>query len=199
MASVIHTLLFDLGGVLVDWDGTRPLVEGSNHTLTVEQARRFWLESPSVRAFETGRITAERFAEGAVGELGLPMEPEQFLRAFASWDKGPMPGAISLLKTLRRKYTLACLSNNNVIHWNRPRLRKLLAFFQYCFVSFKTGVLKPDHDAFQYALDRMAISPGTIIFFDDNPECIESARQMGFRAIEVKGVEDVKKALRGLG
>ncbi len=199
MASVIHALLFDLGGVLVGWNGTRPLIELSNSTLTPEQARRFWLESPSVRAFETGRITAERFAEGVIAELGLPMKPGPFLRAFATWDTGPMPGAVSLLKALRRTYALACLSNNNAIHWHRPGLRKLLAFFQYCFVSFETGVLKPDRDAFEYALRKMAMPPETIVFFDDNPECVESARQAGLNAYEVKGVSDVKQTLRRLG
>ena len=51
---MIRAILFDLGGVLVDWDGTTPLVEFTQGRLSREGARRFWLESPQVRRLETG-------------------------------------------------------------------------------------------------------------------------------------------------
>jgi FMN phosphatase YigB (HAD superfamily) len=40
----IKAILFDLGGVLVDWDGISPLIDLTDVTTTPEQARRFWLE-----------------------------------------------------------------------------------------------------------------------------------------------------------
>jgi glucose-1-phosphatase len=50
----LQALLFDLGGVLVQFDGITPLLGLSENRLSKEEARRFWLGSPSVRAFETG-------------------------------------------------------------------------------------------------------------------------------------------------
>jgi len=193
--SKIKTLLFDLGGVLVDWDGTTPLVELSNRRLGMEQARRFWMESPSVRNFEIGKSMPEQFARGAIAELGLQTRPQEFLSAFASWDRGPFPGTLLLLKNLKPDFTLACLSNNNPIHWRRPELHELLAFFDRCFVSFETGVLKPDRVAFEHVLAEMAVRPEEILFFDDNPECVETALHMGMASCRVKGVEAVRTKL----
>ncbi len=192
MKATTRALLFDLGGVLVDWDGTTPLIELSNRALDEEQARRFWLESPSVRNFEIGKSMPEQFARGAIAELGLPMRPEEFLSAFATWDRGPFPGTLPLLKNLKPDFTLACLSNNNPIHWRRPELHELLAFFDRCFVSFKTGVLKPDRVAFEHVLGEMAARPEEILFFDDNPECVETALRMGMASCRVKGVEAIR-------
>ena len=105
-----RVILFDLGGVLVEFDGIAPLIALSGNRLDKEGARRFWLTSPSVRQLETGKCGADEFARSAVAELGLTMAPDVFLRQFVSWDRGPMDGALSLLDALKPRFLLACLS-----------------------------------------------------------------------------------------
>src|ERR1035437_9618432 len=78
-SPAFEVILFDLGGVLVHFDGITPLLALSGNRLEPEDARRFWLKSPSVRRFETGRCTPEEFALGAVAELGLALAPALFL------------------------------------------------------------------------------------------------------------------------
>jgi len=190
------TLLFDVGGVLVDWDGIKPLQALSGGRLSSEAARRFWLESSWVVEFESGRCPADRFAAGVVEELVLPVSPGQFLEHFISWDRGLFPGAIDLLKKLKPGFVLACLSNNNALHWGAlQRETGLQRLFHHCFISCEIGLMKPDLRAFEYVLDSLKTPAREIAFFDDNPECIAAARRTGMDAHLVRGVEQVKTAL----
>ncbi|MFA7003637.1 MAG: HAD-IA family hydrolase [Verrucomicrobiia bacterium] len=196
----IRVILFDLGGVLVEFDGIAPLIALSGNKLDKEGARRFWLTSPSVRKFETGKCGAEDFARHAVAELSLTMTPDVFLRQFLSWDRGPMDGALSLLDALKPHFLLACLSNNNELHWNRLREEtKLPEKFHRCYLSQEIGLMKPDRESFAHVVRDLGTDPRHILFFDDNPECVDAARQIGLTARCTRGVGEVKAALAGLG
>jgi putative hydrolase of the HAD superfamily len=192
----VSVILFDLGGVLVDWEGITPLVQLSQGRLTAEQARLYWLYSLSVRQYEIGACTALDFARGALAELALPLTPEAFLEAFRSWDKGALPGAEDLLKELQPRYRLACLSNNNELHWGTPPLQRLLPYFHPCLVSFEIGLMKPDPESFSLAIERIGVPPGQIVFLDDNPECVAAAQACGLLARQARGVQGAREALR---
>lgn len=193
-------LLFDIGGVLVNWDGIAPLIALTHLQLSAEQARKFWLDSPWVRQFEAGYTTPAEFARGVISELQLDLGPEEFLEAFISWDRGPLPGAVELLAELAPKYYLACLSNNNELHWRRLQgCPNFLQRFQAAFVSFELHMVKPDPEIFEAVIARLKVAPGEIIFFDDNIECVEAGRRCGLRAYQTKGVARVRAVLNELG
>ena len=198
-AHEIDLLVFDLGGVLVEWDGVEPLRKLSRRNLSREDARRFWLESPWVRRFETGQCPPGSFAAGVVEELDLRLDAEGFLRDFISWDRGPLPGARELLEELGRSCELGCLSNNNEMHWSR--LRDEFGFghyFKYCFISYEIGLLKPDREIFEFLLSHLPYPASRIAFFDDNPECVESALELGIKAFQVQGIDEVRRVLGDL-
>lgn len=189
-------VLFDLGGVLVEWDGIEPLVRLCGGRLDREGARRFWLESPSVRLFERGRCSSAEFAAGAVRELGVDLAPEAFVEHFTSWDRGFFPGALDLLREASARCTLACLSNNNELHWGKLRREPGLdGLFARMYSSHETGRVKPDPDAFEYAVADLGVPPEEILFLDDNPECVRAAGALRLRGREVHGVAEARRAL----
>ncbi|MEN6626550.1 MAG: HAD-IA family hydrolase [Candidatus Sumerlaeia bacterium] len=192
-------LLFDLGGVVVDWDGIDPLLELTRHRITPDAARRFWLESESVKKFSAGRCGPDEFARGCIGELGLSLAPKEFIELFKSWDRGSLPGAHDMLRALGSKYRLACLSNTNALHWRMHREHGLVELFRDCFPSFEIGLGKPDPAAFRYVIDHLQLAPETIIYFDDNPECVHAAAGCGMIARQTVGVDAVKNALKEFG
>ncbi|MFB3902166.1 MAG: HAD family hydrolase [Acidobacteriota bacterium] len=192
-------LLFDLGGVLVEWDGIEPLIALTRGRFTAEQARRFWLESEWVRRFETGRCDPADFAAGVVRELGVDLAPEAFLEAFRSWDRGPLPGSFELLDALRPHFMLACLSNNNPVHWRASGLQGLVARFHRSYASFEIGLMKPDRSAYQWVIRDLQLDPAAVLFFDDNPECVTAALDAGLRACLAKGPAMVRQALAEQG
>ena len=199
-AGRITCILFDLGGVLVQWDGVPALVEVSRGRLTEEDARRFWLESPSVMRFERGQCGLQEFARGAVKELGLAMDPEEFLARFKTWDRGPLPGAWELLDELRGRYLLGCLSNNNALHWEI--IRNDFDFgrrFDRCYLSHELGLTKPEPGIFEYALRDLGLPASRVFYLDDNPECVQTARSLGMYAEPSRGVSEARARLATAG
>ncbi len=193
-------LLFDLGGVLVQWDGIDALRELCPDRLEREAARRFWVGSPWVQRFERGDCTQEEFANAVVRELGLTVSPGEFLAEFETWVRAPLPGALELLESLRGRHVLACLSNTNATHWRR--IRDDFGFgarLDRCYLSYDIRRVKPSAECFEFGVEDLGHAAGSVAFFDDNPECVEGARAVGLRAWIVRGVEELRDTLREIG
>ncbi len=192
--------MFDFGGVLTDWHGTDGVLEVAGKPLSREDARRFWLESPWVRRFMRGQCTPQEFAEGVVREIDCPLDSGTFLHTFISWDRGPFPGSRELLAKLSEVHELACLTNNNEIHWRR--LLDIYGFgryFRHSFTSQEIGFVKPDPEIFEFVLSRLPYPASGIVYFDDNHECVTAAERFGIRAFLVRGVDDIRQVLASLG
>ncbi len=199
MRDDIKILLFDLGGVLVTWKGVEGLRDFSDGTMTLEESRLFWLNSEWVREFERGRCSVSEFIKGMLSELDFSVDDDKFMEAFLTWDKGPMAGATELLTDLRAHYKVACLSNNEVVHWNRLKQDFGVAhFFDKCYLSHEIGMIKPDPEIYEYVVEDLGIDPSGILFFDDNPECVDAARNAGIQACVAKGVPEVRDCLARL-
>ena len=193
-------LLFDLGGVLVDWAGIGEVAKLTDGRMDLDETRRYWLGSRWVRGFETGICGEDEFCSGVVTDLALGIPPDEFLRRFVSWDRGPLPGALELLDSLRGRFTLACMSNNNPLHWERLREPDMFGGrFDHFFISYETGLMKPDSAAYQHVLEELRCRPEDVLFFDDSPECVIGAREVGMRGYVVQGVAGVLKALETEG
>jgi glucose-1-phosphatase len=200
MNHPFDAIVFDLGGVLIEFGGVTRMLELLNHRVTVEELWARWLSSPSVSQFETGRIDADQFALALLAEFELPLSPAQFLAEFTAWPKGLYPGAIDLLQALAPHYKLACLTNTNALHWSRFRDEMgLQPHFAIRFASHEIGLLKPDRAVFQHVVDQLGCPPARILFLDDITLNVESARSVGLSAYCVAGFAGVTERLIALG
>jgi putative hydrolase of the HAD superfamily len=189
-------LLFDLGGVLVRWEGIQSIGKLTDRPLSPEQAREFWLRSEWVRKFERGLCSAEEFVESVVRDLDLKVTPDEFHEIFDSWVAAPFPGALELLDSLASDFTLACLSNTNAIHGEK--IRQDFGFgrrFARSYFSYELGLMKPDRDVFVHVATDLELEPGEILFFDDTLECVVGARDAGYQGEQVDGVEAIRTVL----
>ncbi len=192
-------LLFDLGGVLIDWDGISPIVDLTDGRFSHEEARRFWFESQWIAKFETDQCTPDEFSSGVISELGLSISPEAFIQHLVSWSRGPFPGVLEMLNNLRPNHTLACLTNNNRLYIDSLNKQyDLDKKFHYFFVSYQTGLMKPSKDAFENVIQEIGVSAHEVVYFDDNAECVEMAKQIGIKAYKVSGFKQVKECLTSL-
>ena len=188
-------VLFDLGGVLIDFAGVAPMKALSGIESEDELWSR-WLTCRWVRSFERGECSADDFASGVVGDWALPVEPTAFLDEFRSWPAGPFPGAEELLRRVQRVVPAGCLSNTNALHWEEQFARwSFLDGFDFRFLSFELGVVKPDRALFERVAQLVPAEPARVLFLDDNLLNIEGAHDAGFAAAHVRGVAEATHAL----
>jgi putative hydrolase of the HAD superfamily len=196
IADVIHVVLFDLGGVLVELRGVPAMMALLDNRVSIEEMWRLWLESPTVRRFESGRSTPAEFAKEIVREMSLPIGPAEFSACFQSWLSGLYPGALELVRSVPSRFTTATLTNTSQLHW--PRLMtefQLEHAFDRHFASHLTGRMKPDREAFQQVLDTLDCKPESVFFLDDNTLNVEAARRIGMQAVQVRGPGAARHAL----
>jgi HAD superfamily hydrolase (TIGR01509 family) len=198
-SSQIDVVLFDLGGVLVDFGGVGPMRELTG-IATDEELWQRWLTSPWVRKFERGHCSPEDFATGIVKEWGLDISPDPYLIEFQSWPAGPLAGADLLLDDVQRSLPVGCLSNTNALQWSSHFAEwPILNAFDFSFLSFEMGMVKPDRELFEQVTKALATPPGRILFLDDNSLNVEAAIRCGFASLHVRGVQEARSALVDLG
>lgn len=196
MARMVQVLLFDLGGVLVEFSGVRDVAPLLRLEATETEIIERWRRCPHTKAFGLGLLTREDFAERFVRDWELDVPPGRFLQAFRSWSSRLLPGAEELLASLRPRFRLAALSNSNELHWERnAHDLGINDLFDVAISSHQVWFCKPDPRIYQVALDRLGISPDEVMFFDDVDANVIAASQMGMRAFQVNGVEGVRERL----
>lgn len=192
-SAEIRGVVFDLGGVLLRLADPLELFELE---VTEAEFHALWLRSKSVREFERGAIDAQAFAESVVRELALPMAPARFRERFDAWPQALFPETPALLESIPDGVQRVLLSNTNAAHWGRPDISGALAGrFDLTFLSYRTGILKPDRAAFAQVARACRCAPGELLLFDDNPGNIAAARDFGMRAHLVKGPADARALL----
>ena len=191
-------LLFDLGGVLIDFAGFEELRRLLPQVSDRSEIRDRWIKSKSVQLFERADITPQRFARGVIEELQLDLSPREFLTEFVDWARGPSPGARSLLRRLQATHRLACLSNSNELHTPLHR-RSIEPLMDTYYFSDELGLVKPHREIFDHVIRDLAVSSHRIAFFDDTPVNVEAAEKAGLTAFSVDGIVELEARLQRLG
>lgn len=193
-------VVFDLGGVLVEFSGFAnlpPLLAGRP---SEEEVRRRWIASPAVAAFERGALDSAGFAAAFAREWEIGVSPDEFLECFADWALDFYPGARELVAAVRGRLRVACFSNSNPIHWQRNFERfGIPQAFDHCFASFQLGLVKPEHEAFEVVADRLGVAPAAVLFLDDTEVNVDAARAVGMQAERVRGVAEARVVLAARG
>jgi HAD superfamily hydrolase (TIGR01509 family) len=197
-ATRTRVVLFDLGGVLVRLAGVSAMKDLAGIDDEAEVWRR-WLTCDWVRRFERGQCAGPAFAAGVVTDWELPITPAAFLDRFRQWPDGLYEGAVDLVRAVRRDARVGCLSNTNSIHWTDQGGWGLAGMFDFTFLSFQLGLVKPDPEIFQHVASVLAIDARDIIFLDDNSINIDQAVALGFDAVRVQGVVEARQALTDRG
>nr|MBP7216274.1 HAD-IA family hydrolase [Candidatus Omnitrophota bacterium] len=93
---------------------------------------------------------------------------------------------------LRDRYTLAMLSNVNVLHLSYLKQRyALFDAFHHIFASCEMGMRKPDPRIYEAVLERLAVSPGEVFYTDDRPELIKCAQALGIKGFVFTDIQQL--------
>ena len=180
-------LLVDFGGVLT----TNVFVAFggfcTREGLEPDFVRRAFREDPRSRAalegLETGTITEQEFEAEFGAALELPAEKHEGLIARLWSDLGPDEAMIEAVAAFRERGVRTGLISNS---WGtalkyEPELMERL--FDALVISHLEGMRKPDPPIYALAAERMALAPEQIVFVDDLPGNLKSARAMGMATV----------------
>ncbi len=186
-------ILFDLGGVLLK---LRDPISTFELQIDESEFLRTWIVSPSVRALESGQIDGEEFSKRMIAEMQLSMNWQELLKRFDNWPAGFYPKAIELLARIPSQYSCAILSNTNAVHWQQVDVPgNFDNRFERYFLSYETGLLKPDPDSFLQVIASYACRPEEIMFYDDNPLNVAAAANVGMDSVRIQAADELETNL----
>lgn len=197
--SNISTILFDLGGVLIQLHDDPFKASWLSDETTGDNVWSLWKRSEAARLFESGRIDSDEFVQRFIAEADLHVEHDEFIAHFMKWPARLFPGVEKMLQELAQSYCLAALSNSNALHW--PMIMQDMRLQEYipnCFSSHQIQAIKPDRKVFDAVLDRMNVQPEEVLFLDDMQASIDMARALGMQAAKVTGTVGAVETARSL-
>lgn len=196
----IRVVLFDLGNVLVDLGDVSEMHSMLNTQGEESDVWLKWLQSPTVAAFDAGKMSFDAFAEGLLAEVGSSTDKEAFKETFRAWPRGLFDGALDLVSSIKPEFHRAILSNTNAAHW--PRLMGemgLAGHFHRYFASHQVGLVKPDRAIYQHVINQLQVEAEEILFIDDNQINIDAAKALGMQAYRVKAIDEARRVLNRFG
>lgn len=198
---MIKTVIFDFGGVLVDWN---PHYLYDPYFGSREKADWF-LTHICNSAWNVQMDGGKPFAEGIAELVAQYPEWEKEIRMYRSeWLKmmgGQISGMQAVVEDLKAKgYHVYGLTNWAADTFALVRDKyPVFALLDGIVVSGEEKVAKPDPHIFRILLQRYHINPSNAVFIDDNMPNIEAAKQVGLQAIQFLSAEQLHEDMRKRG
>ena len=183
--TTIKAIIFDFGGVLLRtqtrtyrtaWDDKLGLDHG--------QFEAYIFNGPLGTAAQLGQATWAEVWSQAAEYFGLTtVEIQQAQEDFFKGDTFDEALA-DYVRRLKAHFTIGLLSNT----WYTDGAQLLSAYhltdaFDVWVTSAEVGVMKPEPQIYQIALERTGTQPGETIFVDDFAHNIQAAQALGMQAI----------------
>lgn len=196
----IENIIFDFGGVLVDWN---PRYLYRDYFQNESEMEHF-LHFICTDAWNLEQDRGRPLAEGT--RLLQDKFPEYHSLIKLYYDKwevmlhGDIPETVSLLYQLKEKYKIFGLTN-----WSAetiPIAYERFSFFRAfdgIVVSGEEKLIKPDKKLYHLLLDRYNLNAENTIFIDDNIKNIKAAKEIGLVAIHFESSGQLEAELLSIG
>jgi 2-haloacid dehalogenase len=194
-------VIFDVGGVLIDWN---PKYLYSK-LLADEAAIEAYLDEIGFNAWNLALDEGGRW-EPAIAELvaKFPHHKDLIEAAHLRWHEmlgGDIPGTVDILKRLADAgvplYAITNYSSEKFIE--TVERFPFFALFRDIVVSGDEKLLKPEAAIFRMCLDRNGLKAQECVFIDDVARNIDGARAVGIDAILFESPEQLERDLQARG
>jgi len=194
--------VFDLGGVLVDWDPRylyRKLFDGQ------AEAMEDFLATVCTQSWNEQQDAGRPFADASASLKLVHPDKAQLIDAwFQRYDEmlaGPILGMVEIIANLNsRGVPLYALSNWSAETFPAALKRfEFLKWFRGVMLSAEVKLLKPDPRIFKLFLGTFAIDPALAVYIDDRGPNVEAAMAFGMHGILFTDAAALRTELIGLG
>lgn len=198
MAADIKAVVFDFGNVIINIDLELMFRAFADLTFkSPERVKSLFAEAEIFQKYETGFYSDDEFRDVVRQTLSYPLNDQEIDEAWNALLLEVPPERLAYLENLRYTYSLFLLSNTNAIHiekcqqYFRTRygIQDLRKLFHQAFLSYETGLWKPDYKIYQKVIDETGFKPAEILFLDDNQDNLDAARDLGINTIKINPPE----------
>ncbi len=199
---MIKNIVFDMGGVLINFDAARYTARFVPDPADYELIRRELFRSVEWIQMDRGAITDEETVAAVCARL--PQRLHQAVQDILDhWhqDIPPLDGIYDLVDELKGKgYGIYLLSNTCTRYHSFRKNIPALRFFDGEFISADHHMVKPEPRIYRQFLAEFALEGQECVFIDDVPHNVEAAILCGLNGIVYHGdPELLRRQLRQLG
>ena len=196
----INTIIFDLGGVLIDWN---PRYVFDDNYFETEEKRQFFFN----------KICTSDWNEEQDAGRSIVDATQQLVEQFPDWEKpirdyygrwtdmlkAPIDESVELFHQLKsmNKYKTYALTNWQVGLFDIALVRyNFLHWFDGRVVSGEEKTRKPFPEFYKILLNRYQVNPSEAIFIDDNLRNVKAAEGLGINGIHFQSTNQLREKLK---
>jgi 2-haloacid dehalogenase len=203
MSTAINTIIFDLGGVLLDWN---PHYVFDEHYFSLKEERDYFFS----------HICTSEWNEEQDAGRSIVTATQELVEKFPDWEqpirdfygrwtemlRGPIPETVEIFRKLKQsgKYRLYALTNWQADLFHIALVRyNFLHWFDGRVVSGEEKIRKPFPEFYQLLLQRYHVNPSEALFIDDNLRNVQGAEAVGIKSIHFQGAAHLQQFLKKTG
>ena len=198
--SKIKNIIFDLGGVIMNLDVPKTIIEFEKIGITdiVNNTGHHYTD-PIFYDFEIGKVSEFEFIEKLSNMSSLNPSTNEIRDAWNAMILDMPRERINILLDLKKKYKIYLLSNTNITHQqkflsevNEANNFSFNDLFKKAYYSFEIGIRKPDKEVFEFVLNDSNLNPSETLFVDDSLDNIKAAQNTGIKTYHIDGDNSIE-------
>jgi 2-haloacid dehalogenase len=195
----IDTIIFDLGGVLIDWNP--------------KYVYEHYFDSPEKHQFFFENICTSDWNEEQDAGRSIVEATQELVGKFPAWEiairdyygrwtemlKAPIPETVEIFRELKQsgRYKIYALTNWQADLFNIALVRyNFLHWFDGRVVSGEEKTRKPFPDFYQILLNRYGVNPSRALFIDDNLRNVKAAEAIGINSFHFTSPQALREYLQ---
>ncbi len=193
----VTSVIFDLGGVLVDLSAEKTAAEFAVLAgISMPDVFLAYTSNPDFNAYEKGDISDSDFRNAVRRIFSTDASDFEIDRCWNAMLLNLPTTKLKLLEALKQRFKTIVLSNTNAIHLNyieRFMLNgtRLERHFHKAYYSHKLRMRKPELNIYSHVLKENNMIAEQTIFLDDSRENINAAKSLGIQTIHITHPDQV--------
>jgi 2-haloacid dehalogenase len=195
----INTIIFDLGGVLIDWN---PRYVFDDNYFETEEKRQYFFNTICTSDWNEEQDAGRSIVEAT--QLLVKQFPDwekpvrDYYGRWTDMLKAPIDETVELFRELKtmNKYKIYALTNWQKGLFDIALVRyNFLHWFDGRVVSGEEKTRKPFPEFYQLLLNRYQVNPSEAIFIDDNLRNVKAAEALGIDSIHFQSTQQLRQKL----
>ncbi|MBT8395148.1 MAG: HAD family phosphatase [Bacteroidia bacterium] len=184
----IDSIIFDLGGVLIDWNPEYVYLDVFNGD---RQKMQWFFDNICTHDWNENQDAGYPMAKATEERVAMFPDHEDLIRMFyGRWDDmlgDSIKETVNILQSLVNSPDYKVVALTNWSHETFPKALKKFDFLQWfdgIVVSGQEKTRKPFKDIYEITLNRFQLNPEKTLFIDDNLRNVQAAEDLGIKGIQ---------------